>query len=826
VNDLRHALRTHLARPGLAIAVISIVAFGIGVNVAIFSLAQQILLRPLPVAAPDGLVNLSDPGPKFGLTFSQQSGTGAEVFSYPMFRDLERDQEPFAGIAAHRMFAASLSTGDEARRDNGFFVSGSYFPLLGIQPALGRLLGPEDDAVDGLAESVVLSHAYWQSQFGADADVIGRRLIVNGNPLTVVGVAPEGFHGTTVGVRASVFVPITFRGIDSPLAIPSHGDRRYYWVYLFARLKPGIDLAGAATAINPLYRSILTEIDAPLQNAPTAELLEEFRAKPLVLEPGARGQSTLFTPARRQLGLLFAVSGTVLLLCCANIAGLLLVRYTARAGEMAVRTSMGATRGRVATLLVAESMLLTLPAAIASLPVAILTLRGIANSFPGLPAAAFDVALSPLAAFVSIGVAVVCAVLLGLVPAVGLIRTRPARILQAYGTRQTSGKQVTRFRAALATVQVALSMSLLAMAGIFAQSLANIGRIDLGLDVDPVVTFSVSPETSGYAPEQSADLFARLEEALAGIPGAASAGAAMLALLSGGDLNGNATVATDTGPVSAPSSVNWVSPGFLRTLGIDLLAGRDFTEADRGGAPMVAIVNESFAEQFGLGSDVVGRRVSFFNELEIVGLAADAKYDEVTGEIGPQVFQALRQSPTAGSASFYVRGAVPPEVLMRSIRDAAAGVDPIVPITELRTMRDQVAGNLATERFVAGAAAAFGALATILAGLGLYGVLAFSVAQRSREIGLRFALGAPGSRIRSAVLRQMARMAVPGIVLGIVIAFAAGRATSSLLYAVEAGDPRMIAAAAVVLTTVMLAAAYFPARRATRVDPMSALRYE
>lgn len=318
--------------------VVSIVSLGVGANVAIFSLFDQILLRPLPVAAPEQLVNLSDPGEDpDAIVFPSMSGGQDSVFSYPMFRDLERSQQTFAGIAAHRFFTASLSAGESARQASGFFVSGNYFSMLGLQAVLGRLIGPEDDRVDGQAQSVVLSHAYWQAEFGADRDVIGRTLIVNGVPLTIVGIAPPGFHGITLGARASVFVPMSFPGPT----VPNHDERNFYWVHLFARLKPGVGRDEAAVGINSLYRTILTEFDAPLQIGADAQELAAFRAKSLVLESGALGQSAILVPVRDRLRLLAVVSLALLTLCCANVAGLTLVRSLARTGEIAVRMAIG-----------------------------------------------------------------------------------------------------------------------------------------------------------------------------------------------------------------------------------------------------------------------------------------------------------------------------------------------------------------------------------------------------------------------------------------------------------------------------------------------------
>lgn len=823
LGDLRVAARSLSHRPGFVAAGALTLAFGLGVNVAVFSLFQQILLQPLPVPEPERLVNLTSPEARSAEMSAASSAGGLEtVFSYPMFRDLEREQEAFVGIAAHRAFDASVSTGQQARATTGSFVSGSYFSVLGLRPAVGRLLNRQDDQIDGQAESVVLSYAYWQSEFGGDEQVVGRTLTVNRTALTIVGVAPRGFHGTTVGTRASIFVPITFPGAT----IPDHDNRRVYWVHLFARLVPGVDREEATATINPVYRGILSEIEAPLLTEFGPQELETFRTRSLVLEPGARGQSALLAPLGERLRMLLVASGLVLLLCCANVAGLILVRGSGRGGEMALRASLGASRARLSAFLLAESLLLAVPAALLSLPVALLTLRGIASGVPGIPSSAFDISLSLSASVVAIAVAVLSALIFGLLPIRGLLRVDPRQTLHVQAVRHTSGKGVTRFRAALATVQLALSMALLATTGMLAESLANIARIDLGFDVESVVAFSISPQASGYSRDASATLFDRLEEDLATIPGVSAAASSMTRLLSGRGMSLGGIAVADVA-AEGPVSANIVSPNFFRTLGIELLAGSEFRADQSLAGGEVAIVNQRFAQRFGVGEDIIGQEISRPNsQTRIVGLVGDAKYGSVTDEIEPQIFLSRSQQRWIGSATFYVRSARPAQDLVAAVSAVVSRADPLLPMTEVTTMEQQVRESLATERFITAGSTALAVLATALSALGLYGVLAYSVAQRSREIGLRIALGAQPGSIRGLILRQVAAMALAGLALGVPAAWILGRAASSLLVGVEAGDPQVLAGAAAVLTIVALAVSYHPARRAALVDPMSALRYE
>jgi predicted permease len=842
IADVGYAVRA-LTRQRTYTAVAALtLSLGIGVNVAIFSLADQLLLRPLPVPEPDRLVNLADPVTDvkfsgrmdallFPLLAGSDSGGADTVFSYPMFRDLEREQEPFVGLAAHTFREASLSTGQRTRPATLAIVSGSYFPVLGLRPALGRLLGPEDDRIDRQADSVVLAHAYWRSEFNGDPDVVGQTLQVDDVPLTIVGVAPDGFHGTAVSARPSVFVPITI-SLSGNLPVffagglvPNHDRRNFYWAHLFGRLKSDVSREQATASMNALYRAILSEVEAPLLVDVDEQEREAFRTRPLVLEPGARGQthSQILDPARNGSKLLLAVSGIVLLLCCANVAGLMLLRATTRSGEIAVRASLGATRARLASLQLAESLVLSLPATLLSLPVAWLVLRG-ASRVPGIPEAAADMSLSIAATLVAIGVAVAATLFVGLLPIRDMIRTEPVKALRAYSARQTTGKGVARFRTVLATIQVALSMALLATTGIFVQSLANIARLDLGVDIDSVVMFSTT-RPDGISFDADPTFVPRLTEALEAIPGVSSVASSNRPLLSLQEGVSEVTIeGVDADELRVSS--NGVSPAFFQTFGIELLAGRPFNETDQ----QAVIVTQRFADHFGLAPElIVGRGIDVGARSletgavvmwEIVGVVADLTSGKVTDETEPQIFTRFP------GRTFYVRGAQTQDALLNAVRETAARVDPTRPVLNLQTMEQQFHENVAMERFFTAASTAFAVLATALAALGLYGVLAYSVTQRSREFGLRFALGAPTGRVRRMVLRQVTGMVVIGGAIGAIAAAILSRAARNMIFGVETGDPLTLSVAAVVLTGVALGAAYIPARRASRVDPMSVLRYE
>jgi len=830
LNDIRYALRGFALRPMFAVIVVLTLAVGIGVNVAFYAIFDGMVLRPVPAAhAPDELVNLAAPGPglKLGNSSCDLAGDCEEVFSYPMFRDLERVQEPFTAIAAHRMFEANIAVQGKTLSGTGVLVSGSYFGVLGVQPAQGRLLGPQDDAADGSAESAVLSYHYWQNALGADPGVVGQAIVVNGKPLTIVGIAAADFQGTIRPVTPDVFVPITFPWRDSP------GDRRNYWVYLFARLKPGMSLEQAQAAINQPYRAILNDVEAPLQVDMTEQALAQFRLKTLTVRFGPRGQSWMMEGSGMPLSILLLAAGTVLLIACVNIANLMLARGATRVGEMAVRLSIGAAPRRLVSLLFTEALLLALLAALVSLPLTQLTLHWIGTMVPAQGAASFEFGVNAGLAAVAVGVAVLCALTFALFPVLKLVRTQPGEVLHSQSTRSTGGKGANRFRVGLVTAQIAMSMMLLVLAGLLAQSLVNVARVDLGMRVESLMSFSVSPERNGYEQANSAALFNRLEEELAALPGTTSVASSLITLLANNSTTWDVrTAGFEPRPGTRPiADFNAVSPRFFATLDIPLLAGRDFGTADAGAdRPRVAIVNQRFVEYFGLGANAVGTRIGAGQgdalDVEIVGVVADAKYDNVKDPIRPQLFLPRGQFERFGTLTFYVRNAGESEGAAASIRNVVARLDASLPIMNMQTVDRQVRENVFLDRFMGQLAAALAVLATLLAAVGLYGVLSYMVAQRTREIGLRMALGAAPERLRGMVLRQVSRMAAIGGVIGLGAALLLGQAASALLFGVHATDPLVLLGAVGVLAAIVFAAGYLPARRASRIDPMTALRSE
>jgi putative ABC transport system permease protein len=830
VRDLRLAFRTLLRTPFVtSIAVLSL-ALGIGANAAIYSTFHRMLLAALPVREPSRLVNLNASGPNPGSQWCGQAGDCDVVFSYPMFRDLEKAQTPFTAIAAHWINDVNVAYGDRTSNTQAAFVSGQYFPVLGVAPELGRLLGPSDDQEMGGSPVAVLGYGFWSTQLGSDRHVLNTVIRVNGQPLTVVGVAPRGFEGTTLGLIPAVYVPVTMREVLYPLGGDAT-DRQSYWMYLFARLKPGVSIDQARAAINVPYHAVINDVEAPLQHGMSDATLARFKAKQIAVEDGRGGQTLLRGEVRPLLILLFVTTGIVLLIACANIANLLLARAANRASELAIRQSLGATRGQLLRQLLTESLALAALGGAASLLVGRWTLALMMRLLPADAAASMHIEMDPSAVWFTALLAIGTGLLFGLFPAVHSTRLDLDTVLRAGSAKLAGGRVASRFRTTLVTAQIALSMALLISAGLLVRSLRNVSRVDLGLRADSVVMFGVSPSLNGYSPGRASRLFADLEGALRAMPGAADVSAGANPLLVTRRNLGHPVVVQgfQRGPdVDNGSRYNVVGPGYFRTLGIPMLAGREFTAADGLGAPKVAIVNQAFARKFHLGSDVVGKFMGKNDslDLQIVGLVKDAKYSEVKEPVPPVFFVPYRQYTTYGSLTFYVRAVGDPRAIERAIPGVVRHLDPTLPIEELRTVPEQVRNNVFLDRLLGSLAFAFAALATLLAAVGLYGVLAYSVAQRTREIGVRMALGADAGRIGRMVLRQVAVMTIVGVPIGIAGAIALGGTARSILFGVEGTDPIAIGGATCILAIVALAAGYLPAYRASRVDPVKAIRYE
>lgn len=829
-NDLRYALRGLWRQPLFTLVAVLSLALGIGANAAIYSMFQQLLLQPLAVPQAQALVNLSSPGPKSGSTSNNQAGSRDSIFSYPMFRDLERLQRSLQGLAAHRSLAVNIGYQGSSRSGRGMLVSGRYFDLLGLLPAHGRLLTPGDDQPGG-SRVVVLSHSYWQRTL-AGAEVIGKLLRVNGEPLQIVGIAPAGFHGTTLGARAELFVPIGLRWVLQPELRMDAEDRQSYWVYLFGRLRPGIDRASAESELNRHYRQLIETVELPLHSGLDSAFVDAFRNQSLQLEDGQRGQSQLPRQAATPLAVLQAVAALVLLIACLNLANLLLARGSRRAGEFALRASIGGSRWRLLRQLLLEGVLLATLGGVLAWPLASLALQGLAPWLPAATAAELRLGLEPALLGSSLLLAAISVLLFALLPALQLAACAPIQSLRGDAGGSGGGRLAQRFRQTLAGGQMALSVAALALAGLFLHSLVNLSRVELGLETESIASFAISPQRNGYPPERSAALFEQLQSRLAALPGVVAVTTSLVPLLSHNEWSSSVAVEGFEQPADGDNSAyyNEVGSDFFTTFEVPLLAGRGFEPADRLGRPRVAVVNQRFAEKFGLGRDAVGKRMATQGgnpelDIEIVGVVADVGYSGVRAGAPEQFYLPRAQSREFGEAVFYVRTALAPESLLAELPALVAALDPELPVEQLQTLPQQIADNISVERFVGIMSAGFALLATALATLGLYGLLSYSLALRTREFGLRLAVGAAPGRLRALLLRQIAGLAAAGTLIGLGLALAIGRVAEGLLFGVSAWQPGVYAAAVLVLLLVTAAAGFGPAQRASRIDPMQALRH-
>jgi predicted permease len=833
--NFRFALRTLFKTPFVTICAILSIALGIGANTAMFSIFEQVLLRTLSVPEPERLVNLSSPGPKQGSTTTEALGNKDEVFSYPMFRDLEKMQSVFTGIAAHAQFSANLAVRGVTMNGSGLRVSGSYFPLLGIQPALGRLLSPQDDKSIGESPIVVLSYAYWQTRFGADPGVLHQTMVVNGQPMDIVGVAPNGFDGTTQGVKTQVFVPITMRGFMAP-GFDAFESRQDYWAYLLARLKPGISLEQARTAINIQYHAIINEVEAPplTLKGMSKDKMALFRAKPLILSRGERGRiPQINQETKTGLSMILCISAFVLIIACANVANLLLARGAARETEMAIRLSIGAGRARIVMQLLTESSILSLMAGALGILVAQWTLDGIVSLFPAELTGQIQFTLSRSTFLFAIALTFGTGLLFGLFPAMHSARTNLSSVLKSQAGQPAGAKPAARFRTSLATLQIALALALLIIAGLFTKSLSNLYRIDLGMKVDHVASFGISPFRNGYSQQRAFQLFEQMEDRLAALPQVTAVSNATVRLLSRSSRGTNLTVeGYPMGPDTDTKSLyNIIGPGYFRTLGIPMLAGRDFTRADSAGALKVAVINEAFAQKFRLGPNPIGKRFSdrgrgYPPDIEIVGMVKNSKYMRVEREWEPVFFRPYRQDDQVEHLTFYVQSSLNPDQLYPCIRSLMSQLDSNLPLENLCTMPEQVSKDTYKDRAMSLVTASFAGLALLLAAVGLYGVLAYTVALRTREFGLRLALGASRQQVRSSVLRQVGKMMLVGCLIGMLLGIGFGRIAQSMLYRLKGYDSAVLCCSVAALALVALIAGFVPAYRASKIDPMQALRYE
>jgi ABC-type antimicrobial peptide transport system permease subunit len=805
-QDIRFGARMLAKHPGFTAIAVLTLALGIGANTAIFSLVKQVLLTRLPVQDPSELVVLRSPGPMRGHVWSD--GDEAQSFSYPMYKGLRDSNSVFSGVLARFAIPASIASHGQTERGSGELVSGNYFEVLGVRPALGRLFTLDDDRVAGAQPVVVLSHAYWTRRFGGDPSVLNQSLLVNNTELTIVGIAQPGFTGIQVGQSADIFVPLMMKAQMTP---ERNGLAEWdnYWLAILARRKPGLSMAQTEAGINAAYRPLLQEQLAQI-NGWDQQKRQRFLDKKVLLISGAKGRTTLQTDSGQALTALFVMVALVLLIACTNVANLLLAQGAARQRELAIRSAMGASRGRMIRQLLAPMVASNL------------TIKGLSTSL--------DLGVLSFAA----GATLVSGIFFSLIPAWRVTRTAVAQALKDQATTTSAGTSHVGARKMLVAGQVAFTMLLLAGAFLFTRTLWNLREQNLGLRTENVVTFAISPILNGYDTPRSIALIDQLRARMASVPGVRAVGTSEIGTLTGTDMGSNVTIEGSKDLSAEDSHINFdpVSPGYFSTLGVPLLSGREFNEGDGPGKSKVAIITETMAKKYFVGRNPLGLHFAFGSgndvkpDTEIVGVVRDVKQDHVRTADLPYIYLPYAQQPVIREMTFYTYTQQDPLLAVSALRSTVQELDANLPIFGIKTMERVVDEDLFGERMVAALSATFGTLAALLAAMGIYGVLAYLVVQRTREIGIRMALGAETAHVRFLIVREVGSMVLLGVAVGLPLAYGLARLSESLLFGVRAGDPTAYALGLALIALIALAACYIPARRATRVDPLVALRYE
>jgi predicted permease len=820
LQDLRYAARVLRKSPGFTVVAILSLAIGIGANTVMFSLLDQALLRLLPVQNPEEIVLFKSPGPMPGMY--RNTGRGMS-FSYPLYCDFRDHGTVFSGAAARFGTDATLNYGGQAEHASVELVTGNYFAMLGVASRLGRVLTPDDDHVPNGHPVAVLSYGFWQHRFGGDPAIVGRSVSLNNRAFTVVGISAQSFRGIDRGLDFDLRVPMMMKDVFTP-NWPGLDHRDWAWLNIIARMKPPITLEQAQTASDEFYRRLLAQ-DAEIYAGALGPRREEFLRRHLELVPGARGVTWISEHWETQLYALMAMVGLVLLITCANLAGLLIARTAARGRELAIRMALGAGSRRLARQLLTECVLLagagTLAGfllAYAAQPaiVALLLGESAAQSLPVRP----DVRVLGFTAAVAIG----AVLFLWLVAST---RRTDAGVIEALKSEggASSGPGRARARRALVTVQIALCVCVLAAAGLFARTLGNLKSVDIGLDRHNLVLLSLDPISAGHEEGRARALYTQIEHALAAAPGVDSVASSDFRVL-GGSLNVMQYAIEGFRPSSPEESdICEISttPAYFRALGMRLLAGRDFMLDSKWGG---VIVNRAFVQKYFRGRNPVGKHVHRTIDtgpLEIVGVVPDIKLWSLRDPSRPIVYL---PSLYSGEVSVFVRTRLQPEALVPSLRRIVEREAPGVPVYSVTTMDEVVANSLGQESLLATLAACFGLLATLLAAIGLYGVIAYSVARRTHEMGIRISVGASSRRVVALVMKEVAWMLAGGLILGLPAAMALSRLAKSRLFGISAADPFALAGAGALIILAATAAGLVPALRAARIDPVRALRHE
>jgi predicted permease len=843
LGDLKYTFRMFARTPGFTVVAVLTLALGIGANTAIFTLLDQVLLRLLPVKDPQQLVLLTMKGRHYG------SNWGGNAISHPMFRDFREHNEVFSDMFCRFPNSASLSFGQQAERVQVELVSGTYFSTLGVVPAMGRLLTPADDIVPSGHPFVVLNYNFWKTRFAGDPQIVGKTLILNNYKMTVVGVSQAGFDGVELGFSPKIFIPIMMQAqvnVGNPVDMLK--ERRNRWVNAFGRLKPGMSQQQAKAALQPFMHSML-EMEVQQKEFSRASKYDrdEFLKCWIDVLPGSQGRSYTRRQLSTPLWVLMATTGAVLLIACANLANLMLVRGSSRVKEIAVRLAMGATRPRIIGQLLIESLSLSALGGLTGLAVAFWADRALMKIYLPSDSGGMNISSAPDLRILlfNLAVTVLTGIIFGLVPALQTTKPNLAGTLKDQAGAVVGGGGHHRLRKGLVVVQVTLSLLLLVGAGLFVRSLANLRNLGPGFSPEKLVGFQIDPSLNGYTPERLKVFYPQLSDVLSSIPGVRSVGLASLRILEENEWDSSMSVEgfTPAKPDEhAEPYMNAISPNYFATLGVPIVAGRDFTANDShtvkhgpevwNWVPTTVMINEKFAKKYFAGRNPVGLHLGFGTDpgtptdMEVIGVVKDFKYTNLRDEIPEQAYVPYLGDRFLTGMTMYLRTSADANQLMSAIRSTVRDMDPNVPVYSMRTTEVTINESLSTERMIASLSAVFGFLATLLAVIGLYGVMAYTVAQRTREVGIRIALGAARGNVIWLVMREVLLLVGIGVVAGVSASLALTRVVQSQLFGLTPHDPLTLGLATAALALVACAAGYIPALRASRLDPMAALRYE